>query len=461
MNTMHRKQSTAKKGKVSLPFKLINASPFIILIIFLLYCININNYNYSNNDRNNDNRLEREILSSATTVAKTTSSSPKHELTDELTDEHGHKQHEYKYPHDDPKHPWHWSRETIPTSQQFSKMGMDCGGKSYEDLYHHFHEYGYAVFTSCTLNNKKDPNEKTDNIDNQNNNNINIININSNNNVLDRVTKFVSQIKQKHIKDAKNQPTLELSLDPDIVKFMEFLHGNRRVFPFQTLHFPKGSQRYLHVDLLGYDTMPRTLMSAAWTALEDTNENNGPLFFYPKSHHYGIWDIDEVGMRFIVREDELKKLQKADPVKYKKIMTDEGDLGYSALYAKQLERILSDLGLEKQTAHDVKRGQTFIWAAGLAHGGSAQKDMDLTRFSQVTHYFFEGAHKYWSPRLSNPSRNQYSYRDVIPCIRNQRIPSSIFSCADLLIEEWKKTFDNVVESADNVNSEEQSMKKEM
>lgn len=43
-----------------------------------------------------------------------------------------------------------------------------------------------------------------------------------------------------------------------------------------------------------FDTMPRTLMTAAWTALEDMNENNGPLVFYPRSHHLGTLDWDEV-----------------------------------------------------------------------------------------------------------------------------------------------------------------------
>lgn len=47
-------------------------------------------------------------------------------------------------------------------------------------------------------------------------------------------------------------------------------------------------------DLIHFDTMPRTLMAAAWTALEDIHPDSGPLRFYPKSHHLGTNDFEEM-----------------------------------------------------------------------------------------------------------------------------------------------------------------------
>ena len=88
----------------------------------------------------------------------------------------------------------------------------------------------------------------------------------------------------------------ELATDPDTLTFIDYIHGGRRVFPFQTLNFLNGTEQKLHSDLIHFDTSPRTLMTAAWVALEDMNENNGPLRFYPKSHQYGTWDYDEIGL---------------------------------------------------------------------------------------------------------------------------------------------------------------------
>ena len=43
--------------------------------------------------------------------------------------------------------------------------------------------------------------------------------------------------------------------------------------------------------------------------------------------------------------------------------------------------------------------EAIVWAANLLHGGAHQNDRDRTRFSQVTHYFFEGC-RYYTPMAS-------------------------------------------------------------
>ena len=307
---------------------------------------------------------------------------------------------EMKYIHDDPKHPWNWSRSG-KTDESLS-MKTDCDGKSYQDLYDHFHEYGYVIFRSCTLQQKQDT-------------------------VLDPVAAYTKTITEARVQDAKNKAVLDLTVDEGILEIIQFIHGGRRPFPFQTLNFSKGTQQPIHSDLVHFDTFPRTLMSAAWTALEDMNENNGPLRFFPKSHSYGIWDPDEVGLRFQMTDEEMMDGEK-----------------FSAIYGERLEQVLLDVGLEPKTAPEMKKGQTLVWAAGLAHGGSKQKDMSLTRLSQVTHYFFEGAHSYWSPRISRFSVDRINYRNLTPCFYNERIPKDKFSCAKLMIEEWKEKFKNAI-----------------
>lgn len=49
-----------------------------------------------------------------------------------------------------------------------------------------------------------------------------------------------------------------------------------------------------------------------------------------------------------------------------------------------------------------KKGQALIWLSNLLHGGAKQNDPNRTRWSQVTHYYFEGC-TYWRPYASNLS----------------------------------------------------------
>ena len=301
----------------------------------------------------------------------------------------------YEYPHDDPTHIWNWTREKIPTAEQFAMH--DCNGKSYKELYDYFHTNGYVIYRSCSLNS---PSVET----------------------LDQVatfTKSLHNVKQRE-GDAQLESVRDLALDKDLTSFIEFIHGGRRLFPFQTLNFPKGTQQSIHSDLIHFDTNPRSLMAAAWTALEDMNEKNGPLKFYPKSHHYGTWDFRDIGLHV---ED----------------VNDTAE--FQQLYGAELEKTFKKLGLEPEIASEMKKGESLIWAAGLCHGGSKQEDMSLTRLSQVTHYFFEGAESYWSPIISDPGQNRIEYRNqFITCHLNERIPSDVFSCSKVHTEKWKETF---------------------
>lgn len=301
---------------------------------------------------------------------------------------------EEKYPHDDPTHIWHWTRQMRPTPEHDELV--DCNGQSYKELYDHFHEFGYVVFKSCSLN--ADPDT-----------------------ILNPLAEHVRSIEGVRSENSGNKFALELSVDPDILHFLGYVHGGRRAFPFQTLNFPKGTQQPVHSDLIHFDTFPRTLMSAAWTALEDMNENNGPLRFYPKSHHYGTWDTVEVGLDFIVNEEDTL-------------------LGKQRKYSERLEEMMAAMGIEEKTGHDLKKGETLFWAAGLIHGGSRQKDMSLTRLTQVTHYFFEGAESYWSPLVSKPGHIRYR-TNIHPCRDNKRIPGKVFSCARMQTEAWLKRFE--------------------
>ena len=149
---------------------------------------------------------------------------------------------------------------------------------------------------------------------------------------------------------------------------------------------------------------------------------------HAESHLYGTWDYDEIGLHNKVG------------------LPYDGAEG--SLYGEELLRLTKEVGLDIEVASNVKRGQTFVWAAGLVHGGTVQKNLELTRLSQVSHYFFEGSDFYWQPRSSDVAKG---YIKVIldktspifhRCSTPDYAPHQVHSCADANI----KTFLEVCKS---------------
>src|SRR3546814_9022792 len=58
-----------------------------------------------------------------------------------------------------------------------------------------------------------------------------------------------------------------------------------------------------------------------------------------------------------------------------------------------------------------RKGQALIWCANLLHGGSVQTEPRLTRWSQVTHYYFEDC-VYYTPAFSDEVIGQLQLRSI-------------------------------------------------
>ncbi len=163
----------------------------------------------------------------------------------------------------------------------------------------------------------------------------------------------------------------EITYNPQLISVLNFLLG-KEVVPFQTLNFTKGSNQRAHSDSIHMTTYPLGYLIAVWIALEDTNENNGPLFYYPASHTLPYLlnnDFNEMSTAL--------KLGRKDYPEYEDVV----------------EEIIQKNGLEKKTFF-AKKGDVFIWNANLIHGGSPIKDHSLTRKSMVIHYYAKDVIKY-------------------------------------------------------------------
>ncbi len=198
----------------------------------------------------------------------------------------------------------------------------------------------------------------------------------------------------------------KLAILPQVIGFLEKVYG-RKPIPFQTLNFEIGSEQKTHSDTVHFNTIPPRFMCGVWVALEDIDENNGPVHYYPGSHKLPIFDMAELGLR-----------------------GSQAKLPYEfyGFYEDYVERLMKNMGLPRKDLI-MKRGEALIWSANLFHGGSKILDTSRTRLSQVTHYYFEDC-LYYSPMLSSLADGTIYVRNPADLIIGKTLPiSRFFKCA--------------------------------
>ena len=143
-------------------------------------------------------------------------------------------------------------------------------------------------------------------------------------------------------------------------------------------------------------------MAGVWVAFEDIDDTNGPLVYYPGSQRLPVFTNEHIGVNPDIS---------GDPVSH-----------YPA-YLRAWEELVEALDLKPLHFH-AKRGQALIWAANLLHGGAAQTDLKRTRYSQVTHYFFENC-CYYTPSTSVPFLGPVDFRDIVDILTGKHVPNML------------------------------------
>ena len=193
-----------------------------------------------------------------------------------------------------------------------------------------------------------------------------------------------------------------IACNSEVLQILSDLYG-RRAFPFQTLNFPVGTQQHFHTDSIHFSSCPERFMVGVWVALEDIDSDNGPLVYYPGSYKLPIYTNEQLGVS--------------------PNYTGAMPTGHYGAFCGAWEQIVEALSLKPLQFH-ARKGQALIWAANLLHGGAAQNDLKRTRYSQVTHYFFEGC-CYYTPLLSLPYLGPICYREIVDISTGQKMPSTI------------------------------------
>ncbi|MEC3948396.1 phytanoyl-CoA dioxygenase family protein [Sphingobium sp. HWE2-09] len=183
-----------------------------------------------------------------------------------------------------------------------------------------------------------------------------------------------------------------------VIDLLGKLYG-RTAFPFQTLNFPVGTQQEAHSDSVHFSSLPERFMCGVWLAMEDVGPDAGPLFYYPGSHHWPIMTNALIGRQGYGSALELAQ----DP--------------YGPAW-----RALCDVHGAQPETFLARKGQALIWCANLLHGGSHQNNPMLTRWSQVTHYYFDDC-IYYTPAFSDEAIGKLAMRDLVAISDGQPRPN--------------------------------------
>ncbi|HEY8050265.1 MAG TPA: phytanoyl-CoA dioxygenase family protein [Ramlibacter sp.] len=196
-----------------------------------------------------------------------------------------------------------------------------------------------------------------------------------------------------------------IACNEGVLELLSRLYG-RRAWPFQTLNFPVGTQQHFHSDSVHFSSMPERFMCGVWVALEDVDADNGPLVYYPGSHKWPVYTSEHIRRQF----------------------TAEGERPTQAIFEPMWRALVEAHGIAPQYFH-ARKGQALIWAANLMHGGAQQRDPARTRWSQVTHYYFDDC-AYFTPLHSDLPLGRVEYRQLADISTGLPVPNR-FAGADI------------------------------
>jgi len=159
-----------------------------------------------------------------------------------------------------------------------------------------------------------------------------------------------------------------IGTDKKLLDFLSCLMNGGAVL-FQSINFIMGSEQRTHSDSIHMTTFPPGGLLGVWIALDDINEHNGPLHYYPGSHHLPYYlnaDYNNEGSFLLL-----------------------GKHSY-AEYEEMIKNKIAENGIKKQI-FTAQKGDMLVWHANLFHGGEPHSNKNITRRSMVLHYFNKNA----------------------------------------------------------------------
>lgn len=166
----------------------------------------------------------------------------------------------------------------------------------------------------------------------------------------------------------------------------------RQPIPFQTLNFKWGTEQGFHSDSVHFTSMPDRFMCGVWVALQDVDASCGPLAYYPGSHR-------------------IPQLMTFEP--------GDSPSRYSELERTRLELAQTTGG--EPVEFYAQKGDALIWTSNVLHGGRPIRREGSTRWSQVTHYYFEDC-IYFQPIYSDALSGEVRLMNIIDLNTLEAVP---------------------------------------
>jgi phytanoyl-CoA hydroxylase len=186
------------------------------------------------------------------------------------------------------------------------------------------------------------------------------------------------------------------SRNPRALAIQDFLFDAETCL-YTSLFYERGSTQPIHRDTPYFCTRPEYRYFGMWVALEDVDEDNGPLMALEGGHLLG--ELDRAAIARAVLGEGVP------------LPNDSPQLwdAYQAAVSKKGEEV----GLKVRTL-PVTKGTTIIWHPQLPHGGAPIRDIKRTRFSFVMHTTPESApvyhhHVFFAPDTPFPERAPWKY----------------------------------------------------
>jgi hypothetical protein len=193
----------------------------------------------------------------------------------------------------------------------------------------------------------------------------------------------------------RNEDVRRIATNEATRRLLSTIYG-REAFPFQTLTFAVGTQQHFHSDSIHFSSMPERFMCGVWVAFEDIGPDQGPLVYYPGSHKWPIITNEHCGHTHMAR-----------------MATSQNN------YDTIQERLVKAYGVEPER-FTPKAGQALIWAANLLHGGDVHTNRNKSRWSQVTHYYFEDC-CYYTPMYSDEPFGSIYFREPYNILTGENV----------------------------------------
>lgn len=171
----------------------------------------------------------------------------------------------------------------------------------------------------------------------------------------------------------------EAILDPRLCNTLnKVLEGEPLVC--NSLNFEFGSRQTQHIDSLFMTPRHPNRLAVSWIALDDVDNDNGPVSYYPGSHLIEPYRFSDGGIS--ARPGEMKDFHR-----------------YIAAEIEQRNI--------QPVTFRASPGDVLIWHAQLLHGGSPIHDMQRRRRSLVTHYFRRRDYRHHFWRIRRQHANGY------------------------------------------------------